>query len=43
MIAHRVSTLRHCDMVLVLEHGKLKEVQTGNAVQFLREYALALA
>jgi ATP-binding cassette subfamily B protein len=43
MIAHRVSTLRHCDMVLVLEHGELKEVQTGNAVQFLREYALALA
>ena len=43
MIAHRVSTLRHCDMVLVLEHGQLKEVRTGNADEFLREYALALA
>ena len=43
MIAHRVSTLRSCDMVLVLEHGELKQVRTGDADEFLREYALAFA
>ncbi len=28
MIAHRLDTLRSCDTILVLEHGKLIEVQT---------------
>ncbi|HEV7550321.1 MAG TPA: ABC transporter ATP-binding protein [Candidatus Angelobacter sp.] len=31
MIAHRLSTLRSCDTILVLERGKLIEVQTPGA------------
>jgi ATP-binding cassette, subfamily B, bacterial len=31
MIAHRLSTLRSCDTILVLERGKLIEVQTPKA------------
>lgn len=31
MIAHRLSTLRSCDTILVLERGKLIEVQTAGA------------
>jgi ABC-type multidrug transport system fused ATPase/permease subunit len=33
MIAHRLSTLRSCDTILVLERGKLVEVQTPKAVR----------
>jgi ABC-type multidrug transport system fused ATPase/permease subunit len=31
MIAHRLSTLRSCDTILVLERGRLVEVQTPKA------------
>jgi ATP-binding cassette subfamily B protein len=27
MIAHRMSTLKSCDMVLVLDHGRLTEIR----------------
>jgi ATP-binding cassette subfamily B protein len=27
MIAHRLSTLKSCDLVLVLDHGRLVEVK----------------
>jgi ABC-type bacteriocin/lantibiotic exporter with double-glycine peptidase domain len=29
MIAHRLNMLRNCDIILVLNHGKLVEVRTG--------------
>jgi ATP-binding cassette, subfamily B, bacterial len=29
MIAHRMSTLKSCDMVLVLDHGRLTEIREG--------------
>jgi ATP-binding cassette, subfamily B, bacterial len=41
MIAHRVSTLKHCDMVLRLEGGELKHMRTQGAQEYLREYAEA--
>jgi ATP-binding cassette, subfamily B, bacterial len=31
MIAHRLSTLRSCDTILVLERGRLVEIQTPKA------------
>lgn len=33
MIAHRLSTLRSCDTIMVLERGKLVEVRTPKAEQ----------
>jgi ATP-binding cassette subfamily B protein len=38
MIAHRIQTLRHCDLVLVLDNGSLVEVRDGGAEEFLRNY-----
>jgi len=29
MIAHRLNTLKSCDLILVLEHGQLVEIRSG--------------
>ena len=31
LIAHRLSTLKNCDMQLVIEHGRLLAVESLNA------------
>jgi ATP-binding cassette subfamily B protein len=42
MIAHRLQTLRQCDMVLVLEQGRLSEARQGRTDEFIRQYETEL-
>ena len=30
LVSHRVSTARHADRIMVLEHGEIKEIGTHN-------------
>src|SRR5204862_3132735 len=41
VIAHRRSTLRHCDVLLAIEHGQLAEM--GRGLRLPREHAPAPA
>jgi ATP-binding cassette subfamily B protein len=42
MIAHRVQTLRQCDVVLVLDRGRLTEVRHEETEEFIQQYETEL-
>jgi ATP-binding cassette subfamily B protein len=42
MIAHRVNTLRKCDCILVLDHGRFIEIRSQNNSEEVERFILSI-